>query len=200
MIGSSSEAGGTAGIAEQCLSLPRYLCISDTIQGTAIRKECSRSRYTTRTTDINPATLKSGTEDQTTHSKGILYRGGVANPKRPTNEVNGSWMTKAPSRRHPSRVLPLAESLTSHNGLGKMGADRILTRCHPSTGSGMVRYPFRRHSRIGKNVRYNSNRGVIRTTFSQAAVHRRIRFESTGRGATGDKQVARNVTGRPRER
>ena len=57
MNGSNSAADGTAGIAGQCRSLPPCLPISDIIQGTVIRKECIRSRYTGRIIAINPAPL-----------------------------------------------------------------------------------------------------------------------------------------------
>ena len=195
MNGSSTEADGTAGIAGPCRSLPRYRSISDTIQGTVIRKECSRSRYIARIIDISPATLKSGSIDQPTHSKGILHRGVVVSRKRPSNEVKGSLMTSAPSSLHPRRVLPLAGIISSHSGQGRMGAARILPRHHPSTGSGTARWLFR-HSSIGKNARNNRRRGAIRTPSSKVADHRRIPGGSKERGTTVGKQMGRNATGR----
>lgn len=134
MNGSSGEADGTAGTAESCRSLPRYRSISDTIQGTVIRKECSRSRYIARIIAINPATLKSGSIDQTTHSKRILHHGVVVSRKRPSNEGKGRVMASAPSSPHLRRVLPSAGILSSHSGQGKMGAAQILRRCRPSSG------------------------------------------------------------------
>jgi hypothetical protein len=196
MNGSSGEADGTAGTAESCRSLPRYRSISDTIQGTVIRKECSRSRYIARIIAINPATLKSGSIDQTTHSKRILHHGVVVSRKRPSNEGKGRVMASAPSSPHLRRVLPSAGILSSHSGQGKMGAAQILRRCRPSSGSGRVRCPFRRrsHSR-GKNGRNSQGRGAIRTSFSKVADHRRIRG-GRGRDATVDKHMGRNATGR----
>jgi hypothetical protein len=193
MNGSNSAADGTAGTAESCRSLPRYRSISDTIQGTVIRKECSRSRYIARIIAINPATLNSDRMDHPTHSKGILHRRVVVSRKRPSNEGKGRVMASAPSSSHPRRALPMAEILSSHSGQGTMGVARILPRHHPGTASGMVRWPSRGR---GHRKRNNRRRGAIRTPSSKVADRRRIRGGSMGRGRIVDKPMGRNVTGR----
>ncbi len=199
MNGSNSDADGTAGIAGQCRSLPPCRSISDIIQGTVIRKECSRSRYIARIIAINPATLKSGSMDQPTHSKGILHQGAMVRSTRPRKEVKGRVMTSAPFSLHPHRALPMAEIISSHNGQGKMGAARILPRHHPGTASGMVRWPSRgRGHRRGSIARNNRRRGAIRTSFSKVGAHRRIRGGSMGRGRIVDKRMGRSATGRTR--
>jgi hypothetical protein len=78
-----------------------------------------------------------------------------------------------------------------------MGAGQIHPNLRPGSGNGRTRSPFRRlrHS-LGKNGKYNQNRGVIRTSFSKVADHRRIRDGSTGRETIGDKPMGRNATGR----
>jgi hypothetical protein len=110
--GSNSDADGTTGIAEQCRYRLPCLSISDIIQVIAIRKECSRSRYTGRIIDINPATLKRNSVNQPMHSNGILHLEGVVSQKRLRNGGKGRVMTSAPSSLHISKVLPLAETLS----------------------------------------------------------------------------------------
>jgi len=135
--------------------------------------------------------------DQHMHSKGILHHEVAVSPTRPSNEVKGSLMTSVLFSLHPRRGLPWGEIISSHNGQGKMGAARTLPRHHPDTGSGMVRWPFRRRSHsIGKNGRNNRSRGAIRIPLSKVADHRRIRGGSMERGTSGDKQMGRNATGR----
>jgi hypothetical protein len=197
MNGSSTEADGTAGIAEPYRSLPRYPSISGIIQGTVIRKERGRSRYTTNITDINPATLKQGGMTPRTHGKGIRHHGAMVSQTRPRKEVKGSLMTSAPFSLHPRREPPLAEIISSHNGQGKMRGAQILPQRLPDTGSGTGRWLFRRRSRsIGKNARNTRRRGAIRTPSSKVADHRRIPGGSMERGTTGGKQMGRNATGR----
>jgi hypothetical protein len=137
--GTSDEADGTIGIAELCPSLRRYRPISDTIPATVILRERGRSRYIARTIDISPATLKSGSMDQHTHSNEIMDLGGAVSPKCRSNAARGRAMTILPSSLHPGRALLVAEILINHSGQGKMGAAPILPRHHRNSGSGMVR-------------------------------------------------------------
>jgi hypothetical protein len=60
----------------------------------------------------------------------------------------------------------------------------------------MVRWPFRRHSSIGRIARKNRRRGAILILSSKVADHRRIRGGNKERGTAGDKQMGRNATGR----